>query len=123
MTPVFQYLEDQQSRFIDSLCEYVRFPSVSAQPQHASDLRAAAQWIAERARSLTLETTIHETEGNPIVVARTPKQDPKKPTFLVYGHYDVQPPEPFARRSNRASRTGTSTPGDRPTTRDSTWRT
>jgi succinyl-diaminopimelate desuccinylase len=38
---------------------------------------------------------IHETPTHPIVVARTPNTDPKKPTFLVYGHYDVQPPEPF----------------------------
>lgn len=95
MNPVFQYLEEHQTQFIDSLCDYVRFPSVSAQPKHAPDLRAAAQWIADRARSLTLDTTVHETDGNPIVVARTPKPDPKKPTFLVYGHYDVQPPEPF----------------------------
>ena len=95
MNPVFQYLEEHQTQFIDSLCDYVRFPSVSAQPKHAPDLRAAAQWIADRARSLTLDTTVHETDGNPIVVARTPKADPKKPTFLVYGHYDVQPPEPF----------------------------
>jgi succinyl-diaminopimelate desuccinylase len=95
MNPVFQYLEEHQTQFIDSLCDYVRFPSVSAPPTHAPDLRAAAQWIADRARSLTLDTTVHETDGNPIVVARTPKADPKKPTFLVYGHYDVQPPEPF----------------------------
>jgi acetylornithine deacetylase/succinyl-diaminopimelate desuccinylase-like protein len=95
MNPVLQYLAEHEHEFVESLCHYVRFPSVSAQPKHAKDLRDAASWIAERARGLGLETTVHETPGNPIVVARTAHQDPKKPTFLVYGHYDVQPPEPF----------------------------
>lgn len=95
MNPLLQYLADHEHEFVKSLCHYVRFPSVSAQPKHAKDLRDAASWIAERARGLDLETTVHETPGNPIVVARTAHQDPKKPTFLVYGHYDVQPPEPF----------------------------
>jgi acetylornithine deacetylase/succinyl-diaminopimelate desuccinylase-like protein len=44
---------------------------------------------------LGLDTVIHQTNGNPIVVAKTPLHDSAKPTFLVYGHYDVQPPEPF----------------------------
>ncbi|MFM7555666.1 MAG: dipeptidase, partial [Verrucomicrobiota bacterium] len=96
--PVLQYLADHEHEFVESLCHYVRFPSVSAQPKHAKDLRDAASWIAEQARGLGLETTVHETPGNPIVVARTAHQDPKKPTFLVYGHYDVQPPEPFELR-------------------------
>lgn len=94
MTPI-EYLEKNESRFIEELCTYVRFPSVSAQPKHAPDVRACAEWIAARARQIGLETTVHPSSGNPIVVARTPKHDPKKPTFLVYGHYDVQPPEPF----------------------------
>jgi acetylornithine deacetylase/succinyl-diaminopimelate desuccinylase-like protein len=94
MTP-FEYLEQNESRFIDELSTYVRFPSVSAQPQHAADVRACSEWIAARCRKIGLDTTVHETIGNPIVVAKTPKWDAKKPTFLVYGHYDVQPPEPF----------------------------
>jgi acetylornithine deacetylase/succinyl-diaminopimelate desuccinylase-like protein len=95
MSAVLDHLAANASRHVDELCAYLRFPSVSAQEKHAPDLRAAADWVASRLGGLGLETTLHETAGHPIVVARTVPHDPAKPTFLVYGHYDVQPPEPF----------------------------
>ncbi|MFM8358736.1 MAG: dipeptidase [Verrucomicrobiota bacterium] len=95
MQPLLDYLAAHEPRFLYDLCAYARFPSVSAQPQHAGDLRQAADWIADRCRSLGLETKVHPTPGNPIVVASTPKRPGHRPRFLVYGHYDVQPPEPF----------------------------
>lgn len=94
MKPVLDYLAANNARFVADLCTYARFPSVSAQAQHAGDLTAAADWLADRARALGLATTVHSTDGNPIIVAKTPKVS-GAPTFLVYGHYDVQPPEPF----------------------------
>lgn len=94
MKPVLDYLAANNTRFVADLCTYARFPSVSAQAQHATDLRAAADWFAARAQALGLTTTVHPTDGNPIIVAKTPNV-PGAPTFLVYGHYDVQPPEPF----------------------------
>jgi acetylornithine deacetylase/succinyl-diaminopimelate desuccinylase-like protein len=95
MDSILAFLAANESRFTDDLCAYASIPSVSAQSQHAGDLRASAEWIANRCRTVGLDTVVHETKGNPIVVATTPKPDPKKPTFVVYGHYDVQPPEPF----------------------------
>lgn len=97
MTPesVLAYLKTHQQRFVDELCDYARIPSVSAQSAHTPDLKRCADWIANRARSAGLEAEIFPTKRNPIVIARTPRTDPKKPTFVVYGHYDVQPPEPF----------------------------
>jgi len=92
---VLAHLAAQENRHIDELCDYARIPSVSAQSSHLADLRRAAEWIAERCRQVGLSVLVHETQGNPIVVAKTPGTHPKKPTFLVYGHYDVQPPEPF----------------------------
>ncbi len=94
MKPVLDYLAQNDARFVADLCTYARFPSVSAQSQHAADLHAAAQWLADRALGLGLSTTVHATAGNPIIVAKTPNV-PGAPTYLVYGHYDVQPPEPF----------------------------
>ena len=94
MKLVLDYLAAHQARFVSDLCTYARFPSVSAQPQHSPDLQAAAGWFADRARSLGLNTTVYPTQGNPIIVAKTPAV-PGAPTYLVYGHYDVQPPEPF----------------------------
>src|SRR6185436_14834380 len=96
MDAVLNYLEANKERFIRELCEYVRFPSVSAQPQHQPDLLACAQWINNHLRSLGLHSDLHPTPGNPIVLARTFQQRrPGRPHFVVYGHYDVQPPEPF----------------------------
>ena len=95
MSAVLDYLAAHESRFVEELRTYLRFPSVSAQEKHAADLRATADWISARLSGLGLESTIHETAGHPIVVAKTLPHDPRKPTFLVYGHYDVQPPEPF----------------------------
>ncbi len=94
MTSVLEYLAANRQRFVDDLRDYVRFPSVSAQPKHAPDLARCADWITARCRSLGLDAELHPTAGNPILVARTPVVR-GAPTFLVYGHYDVQPPEPF----------------------------
>ncbi|MBX3745668.1 MAG: dipeptidase [Verrucomicrobiae bacterium] len=96
MNAVERYLAEHQSRFVEELCEFLRFPSVSAQPQHAGDMRSCAQWLIDHCRGIGLETELCATDGHPIVVARTPrKAGSRKPHFLVYGHYDVQPPEPL----------------------------
>ncbi|MBN8247173.1 MAG: dipeptidase [Verrucomicrobia bacterium] len=92
---VLAFLETHARRFVDELCDYARIPSVSAQSQHKPDLVRCADWIASRARRAGLDVTVFPTRTNPIVVARTPRTDRRKPTFLVYGHYDVQPPEPL----------------------------
>src|SRR5437762_7340722 len=98
MQAVLEYLKRNESRFIDELCEYVRFPSVSAQPQHRQDLQACAQWVVEHCQRIGLDARLCPTPGNPIVVARTPSRNSRsarRRRFVVYGHYDVQPPEPF----------------------------
>ena len=98
MQPVIRYLKQNQARFVGELCDYIRFPSVSAQPQHRRDLRACAQWVTDHCRQIGLEARLCPTEGHPVVVARTPrsrKKSVRRPHFVVYGHYDVQPPEPF----------------------------
>src|SRR3954453_13130165 len=98
MQAVIDYLKQNQSRFVDELCEYVRFPSVSAQPQHKPDLQACAEWVVNQCRKIGLEARLCPTKGNPIVVAKTPRKksaSAKRPHFVIYGHYDVQPPEPF----------------------------
>jgi len=106
MQVVLDYLKRNQARFVAELCEYLRFPSVSAQPQHKKDLRACAGWLVNHARQIGLEARLCPTAGHPIVVAKTPLAAPKrseggrnknsrKPHFMIYGHYDVQPPEPL----------------------------
>jgi acetylornithine deacetylase/succinyl-diaminopimelate desuccinylase-like protein len=94
MQSPLDYLEEHRERFVRELSDYVRFPSVSAQGHHKQDVAACAQWIHDRCRTIGLETRLCPTNGHPIVVAKTPPRA-KRPHFLVYGHYDVQPAEPF----------------------------
>ena len=100
MQAVLDYLKRNQARFVAELCDYLRFPSVSAQPQHKKDLRACAAWLVHHARQIGLETRVYPTAGHPIVVAKTPasaalRRGKPQPHFMIYGHYDVQPPEPL----------------------------
>jgi acetylornithine deacetylase/succinyl-diaminopimelate desuccinylase-like protein len=94
--PVLDYLEKNKARFLSELCDYIRFPSVSAQPAHRGDLVACGEWLTAHCRKIGLEAELVPTAGHPVVVAKTPRsKSSRKPTFLVYGHYDVQPAEPF----------------------------
>ena len=97
MTPkaVLDYLVGNEDRFISELFDYVRIPSISAQSDHAGDMQQCAEWLVERCKQAGLKSEIRKTTGYPVVLAKTPNQNPKKPTFLVYGHYDVQPPDPL----------------------------
>lgn len=96
MEPVQAYLEEQRPRFIRELCEYVAFASVSAQPQHRRDVSDCARWLMDHCRSIGLTARVWPTGGHPVVMAQTPRtKSGRRPHFLVYGHYDVQPPEPL----------------------------
>ena len=97
MTPnaVLQYLASNEKRFIEELFAYTRIPSISAQSDHANDMRRCAQWLVERCVKAGLKAEIRKTSGYPVVLAKTPNPSLKKPTFMVYGHYDVQPADPL----------------------------
>ncbi|HMJ90217.1 MAG TPA: M20/M25/M40 family metallo-hydrolase, partial [Candidatus Acidoferrum sp.] len=94
MEKVFAYLKENEGKFVQQLSDYVRFPSVSAQPQHAADMNKCAKWLRDQCRAIGLDAELHATAGHPILTARTPRR-PGRKHFMVYGHYDVQPPEPF----------------------------
>lgn len=95
MQAVLDYLRHHRARFEEELCEYLRLPSVSAQSHHAKDMRATAVWVVQHCRAIGLKARKHATDFHPIVTATTPKRPGKRPHFVVYGHYDVQPPEPL----------------------------
>jgi acetylornithine deacetylase/succinyl-diaminopimelate desuccinylase-like protein len=96
MQAVLNYLEQNKARFLEALCDYVRFPSVSAQPAHRGDMAACAEWLVAHCKRIGLEARLCPTAGHPVVVAKTPRAAHSvKPPFLIYGHYDVQPAEPF----------------------------
>ena len=96
MQKVLDYLKQNRKRFLADFCDYLRFPSVSAQPQHKKDLHACAAWLVEHCKKIGLEARLCATNGHPIVIATTPRaKNSRQPRYLVYGHYDVQPPEPL----------------------------
>ena len=96
MRAVIDYLKQHESRFVNELSDYLRFPSVSAQPQHRNDMKACAEWVVRHCQEIGLEAQLCPTQGHPIVLAKTPNHGKNgRPHFLVYGHYDVQPPEPL----------------------------
>ena len=85
-------IEDRRAAFLDELTEWLRIPSVSAEPERAGDVRRSAEWLAGRLADTGFPVTeVWETEGAPAVFADWPADDPRAPTVLVYGHHDVQP--------------------------------
>jgi acetylornithine deacetylase/succinyl-diaminopimelate desuccinylase-like protein len=90
-----EYIRAEYPRFREELFDFLRIPSVSARTEHARDCVRAAEWFAERARSLGMQAEVMQTGGHPAVVAEWRGAGATAPTVLVYGHYDVQPPEPL----------------------------
>jgi acetylornithine deacetylase/succinyl-diaminopimelate desuccinylase-like protein len=90
------YLDTHDGRMVEELLEFLRIPSVSTDPSHRRDVEAAASWVAGQLRQAGLtRVDIMETAGHPVVYAEW-LGAPEAPTVLVYGHYDVQPPEPLS---------------------------
>src|SRR5256886_9236173 len=99
MQHVLDYLGENEPRFVRELCDYLHFPSVSAQSHHRSEVEAAARWLVDHCQSIGLGARLCPTDGNPVVVAQAPRNTSassrRRLHFLVYGHYDVQPAEPL----------------------------
>ena len=96
---VLSTLNAREDAAVSQLKELLSIPSVSTKPEHAGDCRQAAQWLHDLLKQAALDVSIMETgtkqkAGHPIVVAKN-KHEAGRPTVLVYGHYDVQPPEPL----------------------------
>ncbi|UQI48017.1 dipeptidase [Streptomyces sp. HU2014] len=86
------FIEGHRAAFLDDLAEWLRIPSVSAEPARAGDVRRSAEWLVAKLAETGFPTAeIWETGGAPAVFAEWPSGDPDAPTVLVYGHHDVQP--------------------------------
>jgi len=84
-----------KDRYLDELFTFLRIPSVSANPDHNPDVRSAAEYVALRLKEVGVANPeICETKGHPIVYGEI-LVGANLPTVLVYGHYDVQPPDPL----------------------------
>jgi acetylornithine deacetylase/succinyl-diaminopimelate desuccinylase-like protein len=89
------YLQTSQQRHLDELLEFLRIPSVSALSTHNADTRKAAEFVASTLKDLGFKVNVNETALHPVVTAHYHVDD-KLPIVLIYGHYDVQPPDPIA---------------------------
>ncbi len=90
-----QDLVANRPRLIQELSEFLAIPSVSALPTHTADCRRAAEWLKDHLTQLGCPVVqVIEGPGHPVVWAESPKV-PGTPTLLIYGHYDVQPPDPL----------------------------
>jgi acetylornithine deacetylase/succinyl-diaminopimelate desuccinylase-like protein len=89
------FLTANRSRIERELFDFLRIPSVSASSEHNADTARAAEWVAASLRDVGLRTEVIPTDGHPIVLGEWRGAGPSRPTILVYGHYDVQPPEPL----------------------------
>lgn len=95
MSEIARYLDENLPRFRSELDDFLRIPSVSAKAEHDPDTRRAADWFADRLRDAGLDAAVIGTAGHPVVLGEWREAGPDAPTVLVYGHYDVQPPEPL----------------------------
>lgn len=96
MTSVKDYIDKNQEKYLSELFELLRIPSVSADSRHKDDVRKAAQFVMQKLKEAGADhVELMETGGHPIVFGEK-QVDPSRPTVLVYGHYDVQPPDPVA---------------------------
>lgn len=84
-------LDDARERWF----EFLRIPSVSAQPAHAADCGRAAAWVRDQLAAMGFDAALHDTPGHPVVLGRHPGPGGNAPHLLFYGHYDVQPAEPL----------------------------
>lgn len=89
-----QYFEANKKHLYEELFAYLRFPSIATDSHYKEDVRACAVWVKNYLDSIGFKTETWETENAPIIFGEV-EIDPKMPTLLLYGHYDVQPIDPL----------------------------
>jgi acetylornithine deacetylase/succinyl-diaminopimelate desuccinylase-like protein len=90
------YARQHRQEFLSQLKAFLRIPSISTQADHRSDILAAAAWLRDGLSDAGFaHAELKETQGHPMVYAEWLAAGPAAPTVLVYGHYDVQPPDPL----------------------------
>ncbi|MFK8102288.1 MAG: dipeptidase [Saprospiraceae bacterium] len=95
MESVQNFIEENKERFLEELLELLRMPSVSADPAYKKDVLKTAKFIADKLKAAgAKKVEVCKTDGYPIIYGEK-MVDPKLPTVLVYGHYDVQPADPI----------------------------
>ncbi|MEN6410009.1 MAG: dipeptidase [Anaerolineaceae bacterium] len=96
LTSTLAYTHQNHDRFLQELKDLCSIPSISTSPDHKDDMQRTAEWLAAKLHSIGMtDARVIPTPGNPVVYAERKSTRNDVPTILVYGHYDVQPPEPL----------------------------
>jgi acetylornithine deacetylase/succinyl-diaminopimelate desuccinylase-like protein len=91
-----EYAQTHQERFLEELKEFLRIPSISTQARHKPDVARAAEWLRDSLLAAGFpRAEVMPTAGHPVVYGAWPAAGAGASTVLVYGHYDVQPPDPL----------------------------
>lgn len=91
---ILDSIDSNRERYTNELMDLLSIPSISTYSHNAPDIRRAAGWVQEQLKRLNFQTELIETKGHPVVYGEYMLQE-GRPTLLIYGHYDVQPPEPL----------------------------
>jgi acetylornithine deacetylase/succinyl-diaminopimelate desuccinylase-like protein len=91
---VIEEISANRQRYVEELSDFLRIPSVSTESDHAADIRQAAIWVVNKLQQLGFQAQLRETVRHPVVCGHL-LIDASLPTLLIYGHYDVQPPDPL----------------------------
>ena len=95
MTAWKSYLEENQSRYLKELLEFLSIPSISSLKAHKADVEKAAEWVEARLLSAGMQNVqVLPTGGHPVVYGDW-LHAPGQPTVLIYGHFDTQPVDPL----------------------------
>ena len=90
-----EYIEKNKDRFLNELFDLLKQPSISANPKYQEDVRRTADMVQANLEKIGIDNAqLYETAGYPIVYGEKIINE-NLPTVLIYGHYDVQPPDPL----------------------------
>jgi len=90
------YATKNRDRFLGELQDFLTIPSISTDPEHDADMRTAAEWVSSQLARIGMQNVqILPTEGHPVVYGDWLGVGDSAPTVMIYGHYDVQPPDPL----------------------------
>src|SRR5712691_3677837 len=80
--------------YLEDLYSFLRFPSISTDSDYSDKVKDCAHWLSQKLEAIGLKSEVVRTAGHPVVWARNEHRQGRR-TILIYGHYDVQPPDPL----------------------------
>lgn len=95
LTEMKKWIVENRSTWMEEFLTFLRFPSISSEPEFKQSILDCAQWLMRFLKDLQFNVELWPTNGHPVIFASNLKAGPDKPTLLIYNHYDVQPVDPI----------------------------